>query len=363
MVKRKLILADPDELYLTNLSNYFMEKNPQLEQNIFTKKEKLISYLQNGGTADILAFDESFADEELLSAADGMTRIILSSTMEPVDGCDVVKKYQKTEALLNEILLKYAESTGKAEVIRGKSNTRIAAFYSPAGGTGKTALSLALVAAGASAGLRTFYLNLEEIDSVKGTLAASNGNLSDIFLALKTKGMNVGVKLAACAVQERTAGFYYLSGVESILEQEEITEEEIRRLIETMRSLSEYDLILIDISSGFSEKTLCVLREADTIFVPVLSEENSTAKVSRFLDEALIHERYNGLFQKMNLVVNQSAVSGIGKELLESGLLNRLPCACAIAAAPVFKKYSDIIRSGSFLRQTMDPMIRLLAGE
>ena len=43
MVKKQLILADRDELYLTNLSNYFMEKNPQLEQNIFTKKEKLIT--------------------------------------------------------------------------------------------------------------------------------------------------------------------------------------------------------------------------------------------------------------------------------------------------------------------------------
>ena len=152
----------------------------------------------------------------------------------------------------------------------------------------------------------------------------------------------MGVKLAACAVQERTGGFYYLSGVESISEYEEITGDEMRRLVETICSLSEYDVIIIDVSSSFSEKTLAVLNEADIIFVPVLSEENSIAKMIRFLDEASLHEKYNGIFNKMALVVNQSAVSGVGKELLESGLLNRIPCSGAVAASPVFRKYSDI---------------------
>ena len=91
MVKKQLILADRDELYLTNLSNYFMEKNPQLEQNIFTKKEKLIDYLENGGSADILAVDESFADAKLQALAADMTKIVLSSSMEPVEGYEVVK--------------------------------------------------------------------------------------------------------------------------------------------------------------------------------------------------------------------------------------------------------------------------------
>lgn len=159
-----------------------------------------------------------------------------------------------------------------------KSNTRAVAFYSPAGGSGKTTLSLAMASACGAAGLRTFYLNLEEIDSVKGTLVPSVGTLSDVFLALKTKGMNVGVKLAACAVQERTGGFYYLSGVESISEYEEITGDEMRRLVETICSLSEYDVVIIDVTSSFSEKTLAVLNEADIVFVPVLSEENSIAK-------------------------------------------------------------------------------------
>ena len=62
------------------------------------------------------------------------------------------KKYQKTQNLLNDILLKYAEKSGSAEAIRGKSNTRMIAFYSPAGGSGKTALSLGLASSMAAEG-------------------------------------------------------------------------------------------------------------------------------------------------------------------------------------------------------------------
>ena len=36
MMKKTMILADNDEAYLERLSNYFMEKSPQLELNIFT---------------------------------------------------------------------------------------------------------------------------------------------------------------------------------------------------------------------------------------------------------------------------------------------------------------------------------------
>ena len=36
MKKKRMILADSDEIYLERLSNYFMEKAPQLELNIFS---------------------------------------------------------------------------------------------------------------------------------------------------------------------------------------------------------------------------------------------------------------------------------------------------------------------------------------
>ncbi len=41
MTRRKMILADEDEQYLTEIRYEFMEKAPQLDLITFTKREKI----------------------------------------------------------------------------------------------------------------------------------------------------------------------------------------------------------------------------------------------------------------------------------------------------------------------------------
>lgn len=356
MKKKTMILADSDRIYLQRLSNYFMEKSPQLELNIFTDEMLLEQYLA-GNKADILVVDENFAGGKSAARAMAAVKIVLTTTMLPIEGFEIVKKYQKTEMLLNEILLKYAEATGSVDAIKGTSHTHTAAFYSPAGGTGKTTLALGMAAACVKAGLRTLYLNLEEIDSVKDALVKTPGTLSDIFLALKTKGMNVGIKMASCVGQEASAGFYYLSGVESISEYEEISGGDMVLFLENVKNQEEYDVMILDLSSGFSKKTAATLGQADVIFVPVKSDESSVAKMNRFLQEAELHDMYTPLFKKISLIVNQSNPSGVGIVLQESGLLNRLPCDAVITNSPIFMKKSDILKSGNRLLQMYQLMI------
>ena len=53
-MKKRMVLADLDSEYLNHIAGYFMEHAPQLEQNLFTKSEKLRTYLERGEAADIL---------------------------------------------------------------------------------------------------------------------------------------------------------------------------------------------------------------------------------------------------------------------------------------------------------------------
>lgn len=360
MMKKTMILADKDEMYLNNLANYFMEKAPQLDLVTFTRSDKMAEYLSRGETADILAIDETMAKEIVKAETSGTVRIVLSVSMSPINGYEVVRKYQKTENLLNEILLKYAEQTGTAEVIKGKSNTKVAAFYSPAGGSGKTTLALALATAAARAGMRTFYLNLEGIDSIRDILAPTSGSMSDVLLALKTKGMRADIKLAASAAKEPNGGFYYLSGVESISEYGEISGEEIGRLVEAVRGLAEHDLLILDMDAGFSVKTQKILENADVIFTPIISNSTSAAKVRRFLRESELHNMYSVLHSKMNLIVNQSSPKGVGEEIQTSGLMTQVPCSAVIAASPIFGRWNDMLRSGDMMLQVMQPLIQTI---
>ena len=47
-MKKRMVLADLDSEYLNHIAGYFMEHAPQLEQNLFTKSEKLRTYLERG---------------------------------------------------------------------------------------------------------------------------------------------------------------------------------------------------------------------------------------------------------------------------------------------------------------------------
>lgn len=363
MIKKKIILADEDERYLKEIRYEFMEKGSKLELITFTKKEMLYQYLERGGEADILVVDERLVEGALNQIPMPATRIVLSSSMSPVDGFEVVKKYQRMENLINAILLKYAQESGTLEVVRGDSNTRLAAFYSPAGGTGKTTFALATAAAAARKGLRTLYLNLEEIDSVQDILIRTSNCLSDIFLALKTRGMQVGIKLKESIQMEPSAGFYYVSGVESISEYEEIDGNDMKILLDAVRELSSYDLVILDLASGFTEKTVQILNEADVIFVPFMQEEGSISKLQRFLNETSFHGRYDSLFDKMNLILNRAGASDAGEVRLPEDIRKRISCCASIAASPLLGKRRDILSAGNTLIPIMKPMLALLTAE
>lgn len=358
MIRAKVILADSDEMYLNSLSNYFIENAPQFELNIFSQENKLLKYLKDGGEADILVVDEAMATQELCSMAKDATKIALSVLAPELEGFAVIKKYQKSQVLMNDILLRHAENTGKTEALVGKSHTQVAVFYSPAGGTGKTVLSLAAAETAANMGLRVLYLNLEEIDSVGGALGKTNGSLSEVYLALKTRGMSAGIKLAAGAGQAQGGGFYYLSGADSVSEYEEVDGNDIIKLIEAAKALADYDLAIIDLSSSFNEKTRKTLECADIIFVPVVSEAGSIEKMKRFLAESERHRMYDPIFKKMNLIVNKAAVNGGMSELQASGIMNEFPCCAAIARSPVFKEYSSVVNAGQTLRPYMEPIVQ-----
>ena len=366
MMKKKLLLADHDSEYLREISYYFMEYVPQFELVLFTKEDTLLQYLQREEPGDVLVLDEQFADEKTASLGRTMTRIALSAESTPPKGFFAIKKYQKMSDLASQILIHYAEDHDTLEIVQGSNNTQLLAFYSPAGGSGKTTMALGTAVASARMGMRCFYLNLEEIDSIKGFLEPTAGSLSDLFLALNTKGMNAGIRLKASVRREPSAGFDYLSGVESIGEYGEIREENVRDLLKMIRNLADYDLVVIDLSSGFGSLARAALEEADRIVVPFPVRENQAAKLSRFLAESSLHDRYDTLFQKMSLLLN-AAVSFAGgtsfpgrAEEIPEEIGSRLSLCGYIGMYSALADWRRLLREGDQLISCMGPVLQLV---
>ena len=362
MRKRKMALADSDERYLKEISYYFMEKLPQFELLIFTRRETLYQYLESD-KADILVVDEAFAEEQLIKLTPSTTRIVLSMGISPIDGFEMVRKYQRMDTLSEAVLLKYAEESNTLDTVKGNSATKITAFYSPAGGTGKTTLALAMATAGAQAGMSILYLNLEEIDSVKDIFGKTPGNLSDIFLVLKTRGVNVAVKMKGCVGKAPSAGFYYISGVDSISEYEEINKEDMKHLIIAVRELADYDLVIVDLGSGFTDKTKAILNEVETILFPAVLDEGSLSKLGRFVSESKLHDIYEPLLKKMKLIYNKVEAHSGEITALPDSISSRIPCCASIAKSSVLAKKRNILQAGDMIFEVMKPIFQTVMEE
>ena len=120
--------------------------------------------------------------------------------------------------------------------------------------------------------------------------------------------MNAGIKLKGSAGIESSAGFYYVSGVESISEYEEINDKDLQKLLWAIAELAIYDLVIVDQASGFTEKTKVILKEADII----LAEPQATVGFAglRVIEQTTKKSLPNG-FQKSEFVLEHGFIDGI----------------------------------------------------
>jgi len=137
--------------------------------------------------------------------------------------------------------------------------------------------------------------------------------------------------------------------------------EDIQKLIQVVRGLSKYDLVIIDITSGFSDRIKTVLECADIIFMPVISTENAVAKVNRFLNEENIHEGYHSIINKLNMVVNCSNGSNVGKEIIDNNLLAKVKCNSIVPSLPIFVRRANVLRSGEAVWPVLEPLFQLIS--
>lgn len=360
MAKAKIhiVIADRDELYLNNMANYMMEKAPHFEIFTFSNEESLGRFLAGEQKTDIILADAQTIDLSKVAKAGASLKIVMSADGEDVDGFASVRKFQKTEHLINEILLRYAEATGKTDSVKGNRQTRIAAFYSPIGGSGVTTLALGTALTAASQGIRTCYLNLEDIDSTGAILPRTPGTMSDVYLTLKIKSANAGVKLLSSCGREANTGLSYVTGPDSITDLMEVTGEEFRRLFQEIEFLGEYDMLVIDMGSGFHEGKIRMLEQCDSILMPMVADKLAVRKIQMLLREEELHDRFHQVLEKTSIIINKAEPAGMGSVIQTSGILDQKPAVAVFAFSPAFMDAEKLPFSASGLISVFEPVIR-----
>lgn len=362
MAKINVVLTDTDELYLNRLSNYLIEKAESFNVSSFSSQDILNKYLANqSNKVDLLIIPADFINDSI-KKIDISAKIILSDgTYNKIEGFESVNKYQKADKLISDILLIFAEKTGRTDAVKkGNKSTKTIGLYSPVGGCGKTTIALALSTLCASSGYKVFYLNFEKTNSSDAFFEkAPNGNISDVFLALKTKGANVGLKIISNRYTDPTTKISYINSADSAMEYNELTESEIARLLNEFEILGEYDLVFVDVQSALDKYTLNILTCCDKILVPFCQDRLSLGKMASFIDEFKYHESLSGLSSKIHLIANKTDANGTAA-IQSSSIVQFKPVEAFLPYSPVFADIKNLSYAGNLNQTALVSIVNIL---
>ncbi len=323
-MKINLVLADSDSAYLERLSRYIQETHTQFDLYSFSSVEYLENYLKTQGIRiDILLCSADLFTESVKSS-DSVIKIVLSDgTYDSNDEYEHVNKYQKAENIITSILVKYAELTGRTDSAAGRhKDTKIIGVYSPVGGSGKTTISVALGKALTECGKKVLYLNYEGICSTADFFTANSG-MSDVFLAAMSKNGNAGLKITANKVNDPLTGIDFVGCAESMLEFNELTAEQLCRIITQTDAMNEFDCIIVDFDSALSNDKISMLSVCDRIVIPFTLSSVSAVKINYLIKESRLHPELGEIISKAVFAANQADPS-------TAGMVSNLPFASEV---------------------------------
>jgi cellulose biosynthesis protein BcsQ len=331
MAKLNIVIAECDVNYARGLLEYINSNHfSSFMASCFTKLDSFAAYFEKQPPVDILIISPDFYDISV-EGLEVKLKIILSDGVlkREYPGYQVVNKYNTGDKLIGEVLYLYSKTNNQEiRLTSGSKNTEFVGVYSPAGGTGKSTIAAALATQCIELGIRSFYLNLESIQSTGVFFNSYNKrNLSYVFYYLKEKCRNLSFKMDGIKCTED--GVEYFNPPESPMEYEEINPEELEQLLKGIKDMGCYDYVFIDMYSNFDLKNYKIMELCDRIVLVSLYEPIASHKRKILFNElAKLCDRDKGsISDKFIIVINKH--KGRNDEDIEN-LEENIPAAVRI---------------------------------
>ncbi|MEY8338313.1 AAA family ATPase [Lachnospiraceae bacterium 62-35] len=279
----QLALGEQDTRYMNTLLA-FLERNymEQVEVRAFSTPELLKEFLKSN-TVDIVLLDEEFGMTPDEVPGEARTAwLVNDNERTEIDGVRTVSKFRKPELLYKDILALYAErGKGGGGYAKSNTNCQLILFQGFSGGTGASTMSAAASRYLASCGEKVLYLNLETTgNSASFFKGEGNYNFEDVIYALKSKRVDLGLKLES-TVRRDASGVYYFAPCKMAISMLEMTDDDIMQILSTLKNVSDYTKVIIDMEFALTDRYIQVMDYADQIVIVNDGTDIANSKVIR----------------------------------------------------------------------------------
>ena len=333
-MKIKVGLLDSDATYLKRMTIAFTSRFPdKVEVYSFTKPDIAIEEA-NDRNLDVFLFSTEYQiDTSKLPPKCGFAYLVDAQDVDRIDDIMTVSKYQKAELIYKKILSIYSEKANNISktLLSEKGHTKITYFTSVSGGCGTTTVASATAKRLAKYGRKVLYLNLEDIPSTDVFFQGEGEEtMSDIIYALKSKKMNLGLKIESC-LRHDEHGVNFFAASRIALDVCELSNENIISLIKEIQLSDNFDNVIIDGKFSLGKEKYMILDDcADCVFVcdgsqTSIAKFNNAYKCMEIMDNqyggnvvdkiSIIYNRFSSNVKVANTIENENirTIGGIGR--------------------------------------------------
>jgi cellulose biosynthesis protein BcsQ len=286
MPRMKLVMADTDERYIDGLGRYIRNNcDGRMDIHIFTRQQPLEDFLQvNLQPSDIVLAAPELLSERLKMQNKGCI-IVLSDTKVSAGNMEYpcLYKYQPGERLYNSLLDLYTGATGNLLPSgSGRQTAKILTVFSPQGGSGKSVVAMNLAICYARMGLKVFFLCLDPINCTplffSNTL--KDQGFTDILYYLKQKDPGLSAKIDANVSCDAESGIRCFTPPDCAQDMEEVTGEEMVKLLSLLKDTGKYDLVITDADACLYKRNFAVLTNSDALLMVLVPEHSLQYKIT-----------------------------------------------------------------------------------
>lgn len=294
--KLSIAIVTADESYVRTFSEA-LRKDKDIVISSFSSSKKL---MDSNMFFQIIFADEAVFEEGLVSRC--ISLIMLSEDVEnakETEGVKCIDKYKRVDSLYRFALSDYAEKKQKS---LDSKRAYVKAVYSPAGGCGVSTIALTLAFRAARLGLKTLYLNLEDVPTQGFLIQDEAGakGISALAAALDEK-IDMNAKIGSL-LQKKEEDLYCFGGWENLSDVRAMNAEDIEKLITVLSDNGNFDFIVIDMENSLTDKTIKIFDLADEILMVSTDADTALYKMNALLSNQFIA---NSFLRKIKVVVNK----------------------------------------------------------
>lgn len=309
----RIAVADENEEYLNRLVSV-LEEYKDLTLSVYTDRGSLETALVSR-TFDILLFDAALYDGQPGMKKGSLAVMLLDEDRAVPAACQdfhKINKYQRISSIYKKILELYSEICQDVGEMMGRRPVVSAAFYSPAGGCGKTTLALAAASRLAMRGHKTFYVNFEDVASEDCYLPQSGEKGISELLGFLGSEINFPMKLQSL-LQTKEDNLYYLKHFDSPNDIYEMTPQEVGELLVEISRSGFFEYIIVDMGVALDARTLSIFEQMQKIVIVEKPDTISMHKIRCFMAQTHILNAYGKKMVRVLNFDNSRAVESNGQ--------------------------------------------------